>query len=106
MTPEALQCARTVFDYLYLGHTPAPADVMIVFSASGLMAVPVELDERTGWDQYRLFATYSWISACTTAAMGSRLQPIEVGRRATVRTTDAIADLDTLGLLRDRLTRP
>ena len=70
---------------------------------AGLAARGVALDERTAWDQYRLFATYSWISATTTAAMGSRWQPVEVGRRATARTTQAIIDLDTLGRLRERL---
>jgi aminoglycoside phosphotransferase (APT) family kinase protein len=69
----------------------------------GLADRGITLDERTAWDQYRLFATYSWISASTTAAMGSRLQPFEIGYRATVRTTDAIIDLDTIGLLKERL---
>ena len=54
-------------------------------------------------EQYRLFSIYSWISATTTAAMGSKWQPAEVGRRATERTTQAIIDLDVLGLLAERL---
>jgi hypothetical protein len=69
----------------------------------GLADRGITLDERTAWDQYRLFATYSWISASTTLAMGSRLQPYEVGHRGTVLTTEAISDLDTIGLLRERL---
>ena len=35
--------------------------------------------------------------------MGSRWQPAEVARQATVRATEAIIDLDVLGLLDDRL---
>jgi aminoglycoside phosphotransferase (APT) family kinase protein len=99
-------------DVAYFLCNSLPTDVrraeegaLVARYRAGLAARGVDLDERTAWDQYRLFATYSWISACTTAAMGSRLQPIEVGKRATIRTTDAIADLDTIGLLRDRLTR-
>jgi hypothetical protein len=63
----------------------------------------VTLDEAVAHEQYRLFSIYSWISATTTAAMGSRWQPVEVGRRATERTTQAIVDLDVLGLLAERL---
>jgi aminoglycoside phosphotransferase (APT) family kinase protein len=61
------------------------------------------LDDRVAHDQYRLFTVYSWIAAATTAAMGSRWQPAEVGRRATQRATRAIVDLDVLGLLHERL---
>lgn len=68
-----------------------------------LAARGIELDSSIAQDQYRLFAVYSWISATTTAALGSRLQPAEVGWRATVRTTDALIDLDVLGLLHERL---
>lgn len=81
----------------------AEQEALVARYRDGLAARGVILDERTAWDQYRLFATYSWISACTTAAMGDKLQPFEVGHRATIRTTEAIIDLDTLGLLRERL---
>ena len=63
----------------------------------------VDLDDRLAHEQYRLFSVYSWIAATTTAAMGSKWQPIEIGRRATERTTQAIIDLDSLGLLHERL---
>jgi hypothetical protein len=46
---------------------------------------------------------YSWIAAVSTAAMGSRWQPAEVGHAAMVRTTAAIDDLDVIGLLHERL---
>ena len=70
---------------------------------AGLAERGVTLDDRTAHDQYRLFSVYSWISATTTAAMGSRWQPFEVGQSAMVRTTEAITDLDAIGLLTERL---
>lgn len=63
----------------------------------------VALDDRTAHEQYRLFSVYSWIAAASTAAMGSRWQPIEVSRAAMVSTTRAIADLDAIGLLEARI---
>jgi aminoglycoside phosphotransferase (APT) family kinase protein len=69
---------------------------------AGLAAAGVELDAGLAHEQYRLFSIYSWISATTTAAMGSRWQPAEVGYAATVRTTQALIDLDVLGLLAER----
>ena len=58
----------------------------------------VALDAALAEEQYRLFSIYSWISATTTYAMGSKWQPAEVGRRATERTTQAIIDLDAPAL--------
>jgi aminoglycoside phosphotransferase (APT) family kinase protein len=63
----------------------------------------VTLDEHTAREQYRLFSVYSWIAAASTAAMGSRWQPIDVSRNALASTTQAIADLDAVGLLEERL---
>jgi aminoglycoside phosphotransferase (APT) family kinase protein len=63
----------------------------------------VALDTRTAHEQYRLFSVYSWIAAASTAAMGSRWQPIDVSLTATATTTQAIADLDAIGLLEERL---
>jgi aminoglycoside phosphotransferase (APT) family kinase protein len=70
---------------------------------SGLAAHGVTLDESTAHAQYRLFSVYSWIAAASTAAMGSRWQPIDVSRAAMVSTTQAIDDLDAVGLLEERL---
>jgi uncharacterized SAM-binding protein YcdF (DUF218 family) len=39
MTPEALECARIVFDFLQLRHQPITADVMLVFGTND-MRVP------------------------------------------------------------------
>ncbi len=61
------------------------------------------LDDATARDQYRLFSVYSWIAATSTAAMGSKWQPIEIARPAMVRATEAIDDLDAIGLLEERL---
>ena len=63
----------------------------------------VTLDEETAQEQYRLFAIYSWTGSTTTAAMGSRWQPIEIGYKAMVRGTEAITDLDSVGLLTELL---
>jgi hypothetical protein len=53
--------------------------------------------------QYRLFAVFSWVSAASTAAMGSRWQPSERAIAAMRRTTTAVEDLDSVGLLRELL---
>ena len=78
-------------------------DALIARYRSALSAGGVELDADLAQEQYRLFSIYSWISATTTAAMGSKWQPAEVGYRATERTTQAIIDLDVLGLLDEKL---
>ncbi len=70
---------------------------------SGLADAGIHLDERVQDAQYRLFSVYSWVSAATTASMGSRWQPAQVGRRAMDRTTQAVADLQVLELLNERL---
>jgi acetyl-CoA carboxylase beta subunit len=43
------------------------------------------------------------VAATTTAAAGSRMQPIEIGMRAMARTNAAVRDLDSLALLREGL---
>jgi aminoglycoside phosphotransferase (APT) family kinase protein len=67
-----------------------------------LAARGVDLDADLAQEQYRLFSIYSWIAATTTAAMESKWQPADVGFRATERTTQALIDLDVLGLLAAR----
>lgn len=78
-------------------------DTLIARYRTGLAERGVTLDDELAQAQYRTFAVTSWISAATTLAMGSKWQPVEVGRRATVRTTQAIADLGVLDHLHDRL---
>jgi hypothetical protein len=83
----------------------AEEDALLARYRSALAAGGVVLDASLAREQYRLFSVYSWISATTTAAMGARWQPVEVGRRATERTTQALIDLDVLDLLEERLGR-
>ncbi len=59
----------------------------------------VELAPALAWEQHRLHAVYSWVSATSTAGMGSKWQSRRVGLRATERTTAACAHLDSVGLL-------
>jgi aminoglycoside phosphotransferase (APT) family kinase protein len=55
------------------------------------------------WERYRRVVLYAWVAAATTASMGSKWQPIEVGMTGMKRATEACADLDTVGALRDAL---
>jgi hypothetical protein len=64
----------------------------------------VQLDRREAGEQYRLFSVFSWVSATSTAAMGSRWQPEAVGRGGMLRATAALEDLDAAGLLEARLS--
>jgi Ser/Thr protein kinase RdoA (MazF antagonist) len=63
----------------------------------------ITLAADTAWEQYRLYAVYSWNSAVSTAAMGSRWQPEARAHAAMLRTTTAIEDLDSIGLLEEKL---
>jgi hypothetical protein len=55
------------------------------------------------WLRYRQTVLYAWVAAATTAAMGSRWQPIEVGIKGTTTATETCADLDTLEAIRSAL---
>ena len=55
------------------------------------------------WERYRLSVLYAWVAATTTASMGSRWQPIEVGMTGMTRATEACADLGTVEAFRDAL---
>lgn len=68
-----------------------------------LAAAGVALDAAEVWDQYRLFAVYSWVAATATAGMGSKWQPTRVGVSATGRATAACAHLDSVGLIESLL---
>jgi Phosphotransferase enzyme family len=68
-----------------------------------LAAEGVDLDVRAAWDQYRLFAVYSWVAAASTAGMGSKWHPINIGLGATRRATAACAHLDSAGLIESLL---
>jgi hypothetical protein len=64
----------------------------------------IGLDRSEAGEQYRLFSVFSWVSATSTAAMGSRWQPEAVGRGGMLRATAALEDLDAAGLLEARLS--
>ena len=55
------------------------------------------------WRRYRRAVLYGWVAATTTAAMGDRWQPIEVGMSAMRRSTRTCADLETLEAFREDL---
>jgi hypothetical protein len=78
-------------------------DALLARYRSALASHGFTLEPGLQREQYRFFSVYSWISATTTAAMGSQWQPAEVGRRAMERTTQALIDLDVLSLLSERL---
>lgn len=64
-----------------------------------LGAAGVTIDAGATWDRYRIHAIYSWVAAVSTAGMGSKWQPIEIGMAASRRATVACAHLDTAGLI-------
>ncbi|MFT5204371.1 MAG: thiamine kinase-like enzyme [Candidatus Aldehydirespiratoraceae bacterium] len=76
---------------------------LIARYCAGLAERGVDFDTTAAWEQYRLFSIYSWSGCTATASVGSRWQPFEIAHKAMVRTTAAIDDLDSLGLLVDRL---
>lgn len=76
---------------------------LIARYCAGLAERGVEFDPASAWEDYRLFAIYSWSGCTSTASVGSRWQPFEIAHTAMVRTTSAIDDLDSLGLLTERL---
>ena len=63
----------------------------------------VHLNASLAEQQYRLFSVFSWLSAASTAAMGSQWQPSERAVAALERATAAVDDLDAVGLLHELL---
>ena len=53
----------------------------------------VVLAADAAWEQYRLFAIYSWLAATATVAMGSKWQPEALALTSTERATEALSDL-------------
>lgn len=71
---------------------------------AGLVAAGVAPPEPDAlWQGYRLHAVYSWVAAAVTSAMGDKWQPLAVGRASMLRATHAVADLESVALLRDAL---
>jgi hypothetical protein len=69
-----------------------------------LAASGIELSFDEAWEQYRLLVIYSWNSATSTAAMGSRWQAIDVGRGGMARATAAVEDLESVPLVESLLS--
>ena len=63
----------------------------------------VTLSVDDAWQQYRLFALYSWVSATSTAGMGSKWQPLHIGLGGTQRATAACEHLQCVELLEELL---
>jgi Phosphotransferase enzyme family len=114
---------RTGFlDWAVVSHAPGIRDVAYVLSASTptelrrtheqallaryrevLAEHGVTLDADLAWEQYRLFTIYGWCAATCTAAMGSKWQPEHIGLGGTERGTIAALDLDSVGLIAEKL---
>jgi aminoglycoside phosphotransferase (APT) family kinase protein len=109
---------RTGFlDWAMIGHSPGLRDVAYVLCNSippevraaeerelvTRYASQVGLDADEAWQQYRLFAVYSWVAAASTAGMGAKWQPLHVGLGGTVRATAACEHLDCVGLIEELL---
>jgi aminoglycoside phosphotransferase (APT) family kinase protein len=97
-------------DVAYVLCNSIPADVregvereLVTRYCELLGGAGITLARDDAWDQYRLFAVYSWVSATSTAGMGSKWQPLHIGLGGTQRATAACEHLDCVGLLEDRL---
>ncbi|HVN51196.1 MAG TPA: aminoglycoside phosphotransferase family protein, partial [Acidimicrobiales bacterium] len=97
-------------DVAYTMCNSVPSDVreaierdVIERYCARLDASGIVLDPDEAWDLYRLHAVYSWVAAASTAGMGSKWQPIEIGLAGTRRATAACDHLDSAGLLESLL---
>ncbi len=79
------------------------ARYLAALDAAGAPAAPFGASFDIAFDRYRRYAVTSWVAATVTAAVGSRMQAIEIGMRSMKRATDAIVELGTLDLLRGEL---
>jgi hypothetical protein len=71
--------------------------------ASGGAPAP---DFDSAWNAYRCLAATGWVAAVATYAVGSRMQSLEVGRRAVARANATVGDLETATLIRKELGLP
>ena len=53
--------------------------------------------------RYRRYALCAWVAATVTAAVGDRMQALEIGMRSMKRATRAIVELETVELVREGL---
>ena len=92
-------------DVAYVLCNSIPADVRAARRAGLARALlraarraGVDLDVDDAWEQYRLFAVYSWVCGTSTAGMGSKWQPLHIGLGGTERDR-GLHHLDCVGLL-------
>ncbi|HEX4493933.1 MAG TPA: phosphotransferase [Acidimicrobiia bacterium] len=105
-----LMAKNGMWDVAYVICNSVPTDVRrahergwLDLYRAELATAGIALDGDRVWAQYRLYAVYSWNSAVSTAAMGGRWQPEARAHGAMLRTTTAIEDLDSVGLLEELL---
>ncbi|MHB8463658.1 MAG: phosphotransferase [Acidimicrobiales bacterium] len=112
-----------LYDWAVISRSPGIRDVAIYLGNSCPTDVRREHQERwlrryhevlvesgvdapsfdTLWLRFRRTVLYAWISATTTASMGSKWQPIEVGMLGMRQATDTCADVGTVEALREAL---
>jgi hypothetical protein len=68
-----------------------------------LASAGIQLAFDDAWQQYRLFAVYSWVAAASTAGMGSKWQPLHIGLGGTRRATAACEHLECVDLIESLL---
>jgi hypothetical protein len=97
-------------DIAYVLCNSIPADVrapaereLVARWCAVLREHGIDIDDDDAWDQYRLFAVYSWVSATSTAGMGSKWQPLHIGLGGTKRATAACEQLGCVDLLESLL---
>jgi aminoglycoside phosphotransferase (APT) family kinase protein len=104
-------CRTGMWDVAYVLANSVPTEIRRAHESrwldryrAGLARAGVDVDAAMLWEQYRLLVVYSWSSATSTAAVGSRWQAVEVGQSGMARATAAVDDLASVDLLESLLT--
>jgi aminoglycoside phosphotransferase (APT) family kinase protein len=95
-------CASVETDLRRAEERGLLARYLEVLAAAGAPAP----DFDSAWTAYRCLVAAGWVAAVATYAAGSRMQRLEVGRRAVARANATIGDLETAPLLREKLGLP
>jgi hypothetical protein len=106
-----LSCSPGMRDVAYVLSNSVPAAVRAAGERDWLTRYCALLGEAgaslsfdDAWEQYRLFAMYSWVAAASTAGMGAKWQPLHIGLGGTRRATAACTELGTVDLLEKMLS--
>jgi hypothetical protein len=110
---QVASCGPAVKDLSYFACTSLDTDTrreidsqLVEIYVAHLNGDGVErLSFAEAWDSYRLFAFTGYIAAGVTAVFGQRLQSEKSTRAGLHRAVQAVRDLGSLELLRDRLDR-